>query len=36
MESEQMLAIQAVVFQCRWSSKFYFLLFIFTPDLMNT
>lgn len=35
MESEEMLEIQAVVFQCHWSSKFCLLLFIFTPDLMN-
>lgn len=35
MESEQMFETQAAVFQCHRSIKFYFLLFIFTPDLID-
>lgn len=30
-----MFEIQAAVFQCHQSIKFYFLLFIFTPDLID-
>jgi len=35
VELDQMLEIPDVMLQCLWSCKFYFLLFIFIPELMN-